>query len=40
MKDKGSGDDYRNGNDSAPQPLTRIDTYQRQAYRESDFGKD
>jgi hypothetical protein len=22
MNDKGSDDDYRNGNDSAPQPLT------------------
>jgi hypothetical protein len=40
MKDKSSDDDYRDGNDSAPQPFTRIDKEAGNHYRESDFGKD
>jgi hypothetical protein len=41
MKDKSSGDDYRNGNDPTPE-LIRIEAERkyRQASRESDFGKD
>ena len=42
MKDESSGDDDRNGEDSAPQPFIRIEAERKypQAYRESDLGKD
>jgi hypothetical protein len=40
MKDKSSDDADRNDKDSVPQPLTRIAKEDRQASRESDFGKD